>query len=102
MKEILETMETLTPKLEALEALMARGDFRNESLSDLLGPNPKVGFSRLIEFKAMLDRMRGLTWVYLEAAASAGKFPAQRIPQALKGFLHEQSSKTHSAKRPDK
>jgi len=99
MKEILESMETLTPRLEALEALMAHGDFRNESLSELLGPNPKLGFSRLIEFKAMLDRMRGLTWVYLEAAATAGKFPAQRIPQALKDFLHEQSVKTHSGKK---
>ena len=99
MKEILESIEALQPKLEALEALMTRGDFRHESLSDLLGPNPKVGFSRLIEFKAMLDRMRGLTWVYLEAAASAGKFPAQRIPEALKGFLHEQSVKTHSGKK---
>ena len=99
MKEILETMETLTPKLEALEALLARGDFRKEGLSDLLGPNPKAGFSRLIEFKAMLDRMRGLTWVYLEAAASVGKFPAQRIPQALKEFLQEQAVKTHSGKK---
>ena len=42
----------------------------------------------------MLDRMRGLTWGYLEAAASAGKFPAQRIAQALKDFLHDQSVKT--------
>src|SRR5207248_3322541 len=87
MKQILESMETLTPKLQALETLMSHGDFRKESLSDLLGPNPKAAFSRLIEFKAMLDRMRGLTWGYLEAAASAGKVPVQRIPQALKDFL---------------
>ncbi|HWY67329.1 MAG TPA: hypothetical protein VNX88_01630 [Terriglobales bacterium] len=99
MKEILESMETLAPKLAALEALMSRGDFRKESLSDLLGPNPKAAFSRLIEFKATLDRMRGLTWGYLEAAASAGKLPAQRIPQALKEFLHDQSTKTHSGKK---
>lgn len=98
MKEILESIETLAPKLEALEALMASGDFRKERLSELLGPNPKATFSRLIEFKATLDRMRGLTWNYLEAAASAGKFPAQRISHALKEFLHEQSIKMHSGK----
>ena len=99
MKEILENIEALAPKLEALEALMSGGDFRKESLSELLGPNPKATFSRLIEFKATLDRMRSLTWGYLEAAASAGKFPAQRIPHALKEFLHEQSLKMHSGKK---
>ena len=99
MKEILESIDILTPKLAALETLMSRGDFRKESLSELLGPNPKAAFSRLIEFKATLDRMRGLTWGYLEAAASAGKFPAQRIPHALKEFLHEQSLKMLSGKK---
>ena len=30
MKQILESMETLTPKLQALETLMSHGDFRKE------------------------------------------------------------------------
>jgi hypothetical protein len=41
--------------------------------------------------------MRGLAWVYMEAAASTGRFPAQRIPQALKEFLQQQAPKPHSS-----
>jgi hypothetical protein len=99
MKEILDSIDTIAPKLEALERLMSRKDFRRESLSELLGPNPKAAFSRLIEFKATLDRMRGLTWGYLEAAAGAAKFPAQRIPNALREFVHDQSIKMQSGKK---
>lgn len=97
MKEILEAMESLTAKLAELESQMTRGDFSGKNASDLLGTNPQLAFSKLIEFKAAIDRMRGLTWVYMEAAANAGKFPVQRIPQALREFLQHEASKTSSA-----
>ena len=61
-----------------------------------LGSNLKLGLSRLVEFKAALDRMRGLTWVYMEAAASAGKLPAQCIPQAFKEFLQQRATRTQA------
>lgn len=96
MKEILEAMESLTLKLGELESQMTHGDFSGKSANDLLGPNPQVAFSKLIEFKAAIDRMRGLTWVYMEAATNAGKFPVQRIPQALREFLQHEASKTNS------
>lgn len=97
MKEILEVIESLTPKLAELESKMANGALAGKNVNDLLGPNPQSGFSKLIEFKAAIDRMRGLTWVYMEAAASAGKFPAQRIPQALREFLQQEATKTSAA-----
>jgi len=97
MKKILQAMEAITPQLEELETQLAHGDFTGKNVNDLLGPNPQSGFSRLVEFKAALDRMRGLTWVYMEAAASAGKFPAQRIPQALREFLQQQASQTQAS-----
>lgn len=93
MKEILKAMEAITPQLEQLESQLAHGEFAGKDVSELLGQNPQTAFSRLVEFKATLDRMRGLTWVYLEAAANAGKFPAQGIPQPLKQFLQQQATK---------
>ena len=97
MKEILKAMEEITPQLGELEKHLAKGDFAGKTVSDLLGPDPQLAFSRLVEFKVALDRMRGLTWVYMEAAANAGKFPAQRIPQALREFLQQQATKTQAS-----
>ena len=64
----------------------------------------KLGLSPLVEFKAALDRMRGSRGVYMEAAGSAGKLPAQRIPQAFKEFLQQQAAWTqaiHTNRRSD-
>lgn len=97
MTEILKAMEAITPQLDELEKQLARGEFSGKDLNEVLGQNPQLAFSRLVEFKAALDRMRGLTWVYMEAAANAGKFPAQRIPQALKEFLQQQASQTQAS-----
>lgn len=100
MKNILETMGTILPRLEDLELEMTRAEFRGKSPAEVLGPDPQHVFSRLLEFKAALDRMRGLTWVYMEAAAHAGRLPSQRIPPALKEFLQQQatkSTKSHTA-----
>lgn len=96
MKEILEAMQALSPQLATLEKYMTGGDLSGMNVNELLGPNPQLGFSRLVEFKAALDRMRGLTWVYMEASAAAGKFPVQSIPQALKEFLQQQATKTQA------
>jgi len=97
MKEIIESMETLTTQLKELEKRMHKGDYAGKNVTEMLGTNPQSGFSKLVEFKAAVDRMRGLAWVYMEAAASTGKFPAQRIPQALKEFLQQQAHTTHTA-----
>ena len=94
MNEILKTMEAMIPQLKELETQLATGNNANKDVDELLGQNPQQAFSRLVEFKAALDRMRGLTWVYMEAAA--GKFPAQRIPQPLKQFLQQQASQTQA------
>lgn len=94
MKNILETMGSILPRLEDLESQMTRAEFRGKSPAEVLGPDPQQAFSRLLEFKAALDRMRGLTWVYMEAAANAGRLPAQRIPPALKEFLQQQATKS--------
>ena len=99
MRQILETMGLILPRLEDLESQMTRAEFRGKSRAEVLGPDPQQAFSRLLEFKAALDRMRGLTWVYMEAAANAGRLPSQRIPPALKEFLQQQaakSSKSHT------
>ena len=96
MKNILETMESILPGLQDLESKMTRAEFRGKSHSELLGSDPQLAFSQLLEFKAALDRMRGLTWVYMEAAANAGRLPSQRIPTALKDFLQQQASKSQA------
>lgn len=96
VKEILETMESLTPKLAELESQMTHGNFTGKNTNDLLGSNPQLAFSKLIEFKAAIDRMHGLTWLYMEAAANAGKFAAQRIPPALREFLQREATKSNS------
>jgi len=97
MKEIVEAMESLTPRLEELEKQMTSRDFSGKNAKDLLGSNPQLTFSRLVEFKVALDRMRGLTWVYMEAAENAGRGPVKRMPQALKEFLQQQATKTQSS-----
>ena len=94
MRQILEAMGSILPRLEDLESQMTRAEFRGKSPAEMLGPDPQQAFSRLLEFKAALDRMRGLTWVYLEAAANAGRMPSQRIPPALKDFLQQQAAKS--------
>jgi hypothetical protein len=93
MNNILQAMAALTPQLENLESYLSGGDFAKKGVDDLLGENPQAAFSKIVEFKAALDRMRGLTWVYMEAAASAGRFSAERTPQPLKRFLREQAAK---------
>ena len=93
MKQIIEGIESLTPKLQELESQMTTGDLKGKSANDLLGSNPQLGFSKLVEFKAALDRMRSLTWVYMEAAASATRLPAPGIPHSLKTFLQQQATK---------
>ena len=98
MKDVIEAMEALTPKLAELEASITRTNFAGKNATELLGPNPQSGFSKLVEFKAAIDRMRGLTLVYLEAAANAGKFPAQRIPQPLRDFLQQQAAQSQAKK----
>jgi hypothetical protein len=96
LDDILSAMDAIIPKLEALEAQMTRGDFGGKNLAEVLGPNPQAACSRLVEFKAALDRMRGITWVYMEAAASVGRTPVPRIPQPLKEFLQQQATRSHS------
>ena len=94
MKNILETMGSILPRLEDLESLMTHAEFRGKSPAEVMGPDPQQAFSRLLEFKAALDRMRGLTWVYMEAAANADRLPSQRIPPSLKEFLQQQATKS--------
>jgi hypothetical protein len=97
MKEIIESMEALTVQLKELETQMSGGGYAEKKVHEMLGSNPQLGFSKLVEFKAAVDRMRGLAWVYMEAAASSGKFSTPRIPQALKDFLQQQATKTHTS-----
>jgi hypothetical protein len=96
MQELFDVLETVTPELERLEKQILGSPVEGKSATELLGENPQLGFSKLVEFKAVLDRMRAVTWVYMEAAAKSGNFPAQRIPQPLKHFLQEQAAKSRS------
>ena len=50
-----------------------------------LGSNLKLGLSRLVEFKAALDRIRG----------SRGSI-WKRIPQAFKEFLQQRATRTQA------
>lgn len=102
MKEILKAMEAIAPQLQALETQLVHGQVDGKDADELLDQNPQLAFSRLVEFKAMLDRMRGLTWVYMEAAATAGRLPARGIPQALKQFLQQQAAKPHPTDANDR
>ena len=97
MQDMLETMDRLTGELQRLEAQMLGQDFEGRNALELLGANPQAGYSKLVEFKAAVDRLRAFTWVYMEAAAKAGNFPSQKIPIALREFLNEQATRTRGA-----
>jgi hypothetical protein len=55
MKKILQSMDSLTPQLKELEKQMTSCEFTGKSATELLGPNPQAGFSKLVEFKAALE-----------------------------------------------
>lgn len=97
MQELLKAMEAVTPELERLEKQILGSPVEGKSATELLGSNPQIGLSKLVEFKAMLDRMRAVTWVYLEAAAKSGRFLSQPVPEPLQQFLQEQATKSRRA-----
>ena len=98
MQELLKAMETVRPELERIEKQILGSAVEGKSATELLGTNPQVGFSQLVEFKAVLDRMRAVTWVYMEAAARSGKFQTQAIPEPLQQFLREQAIKSRQSR----
>lgn len=87
MSELLDKMKRLGSELRELEAELADSGFKQMSANQLLGTNPRAGFADLTEFKASVDRMRYLTWLYMEAAAITAGLPAQQVPEALRNHM---------------
>lgn len=84
MNELLDQMKKVATELKALEREIAASNFNSKNSEELLGENPHAGFADLTEFKASVDRMRYITWLYMEAAARQAQLSPYQVPSALR------------------
>lgn len=77
-------MQSLTEELRRLEKRLDLREFEGSTAVTSLGEDPSQGFSAITEFKAAIDRMRYVTWMYMEAAARSIHVPVQAVPPALR------------------
>ena len=85
MANVVQAMHALTTQLQQLETEIDPHEFEGRSTS--LGQNPAQAFATITEFKAAIDRMRYLTWMYMEAAARSTNVPVQSVPRALRRHM---------------
>jgi len=84
MANLVQAMHALTTQLQQLETEIDLHEFEDTGRSAFLGQNPAQAFATITEFKAAIDRMRYLTWMYMEAAARSTNIPVQAVPRALR------------------
>ena len=77
-------MSSLTEQLRKLEKQIDLHEFEGRKPTTSLGEDPAQGFAVITEYKAAIDRMRYITWIYMEAAANSAEIPVQAVPQALR------------------
>ena len=87
MANPIQAMRELTRQLQQLETEMDPHQFEDAGPGDSLGQNPAHAFATITEFKAAIDRMRYLTWMYMEAAARSTNVPVQAVPRALRRHM---------------
>lgn len=85
MANVVQAMHALTTQLQQLETEIDPHEFEGRAAS--LGQNPAQAFATITEFKAAIDRMRYLTWMYMEAAARSTNVPVQSVPRALRRHM---------------
>jgi len=84
MANPIQVMRALTTQLQQLETEIDPHQFEEEGPVTSLGKDPAEAFATITEFKAAIDRMRYLTWMYMEAAARSTNIPVQAVPRALR------------------
>ena len=84
MANPIEAMRALTTQLQQLETEIDPHQFEEGGPVASLGQDPAQAFATITEFKAAIDRMRYLTWMYMEAAARSTNVPVQSVPRALR------------------
>jgi hypothetical protein len=87
MPNPIKTMDSLIEQLRQLEKEIDLDEFEHPGHADSLGEKPAQAFATITEFKAAIDRMRYLTWMYMEAAARSTNIPVQAVPQALRRHM---------------
>jgi len=84
MANPIQAMRALTTQLQQLETEIDPHQFEESGPVASLGQDPAQAFATITEFKAAIDRMRYLTWMYMEAAARSTNIPVQAVPRALR------------------
>lgn len=87
MPNLIKMMDSLIEQLRQLEREIDLNEFEHPGRADSLGDKPAQAFATITEFKAAIDRMRYLTWMYMEAAARSTNIPVQAVPQALRRHM---------------
>ena len=87
MPNLIKTMDSLIEQLHQLEKDIDVEALEHSGIASSLGERPAQAFATITEFKATIDRMRYLTWMYMEAAARSRNIPAQAVPQALRRHM---------------
>lgn len=87
MNDPIQAMRALTRQLQQLETELDPHQFEDEGPSASLEQDPAQAFATITEFKAAIDRMRYLTWMYMEAAARSTNVPIQSVPRALRRHM---------------
>jgi hypothetical protein len=87
MPNLIKTMDSLTEQLRQLEKDIDLEEFEHSGRATSLGEKPAQAFASITEFKAAIDRMRYLTWMYMEAAARSTNIPVKAVPQALRRHM---------------
>lgn len=87
MANPIQAMRALTTQLQQLETEIDPHQFEEAGPVASLGQDPAQAFATITEFKAAIDRMRYLTWMYMEAAARSTNVPVQAVPRALRRHM---------------
>ena len=87
MPNLISIMDSLTEQLRQIEKEIDLEALEHSGVANSLGERPAQAFATITEFKAAIDRMRYLTWMYMEAAARSRNVPVQAVPQALRRHM---------------
>ncbi len=81
-QKLLSDIQSLTERLRSLEQKI---DLTKE-FSGAASSSEEIAahFAIITEFKASIDRMRHITWLYMENIARAADIPVQAVPPALR------------------
>jgi hypothetical protein len=87
MPDLIKTMDSLIEQLRQLEKEIDLEALEHSGVASSLGEQPAQAFATITEFKAAIDRMRYIIWMYMEAAARSRNIPVRAVPPALRRHM---------------